>query len=126
MFSVCSQQPCGDNSAGKQGYTLTILNEAPTVVTVFVIFSSSYHLENGSFVLSPDPDLLQDLSQGSIGPKKLTALVAEQRKAIDHALMCECVSTCCHVDTPANAVYQLSLQRAASVYRSDTIKLILP
>ncbi|XP_056239677.1 putative methyltransferase NSUN7 [Seriola aureovittata] len=33
-----------------------------------------------------DPDLLQDLSQGSIAQSKLEALVAQQRKDIDHAL----------------------------------------
>lgn len=106
MFSVCSQRPSGDNSAGKQGYTVTVLSDAPTVLTIFGIFSTSYLLENGSSGLSPDPDLLQDLSQGFIGPIKLTALVLEQRKAVDHALMCECV---CHVDTP------LHLQCTSSV-----------
>lgn len=90
------------------------------------MFSTSYKLENGSFVLSPDPDLLQDLSQGSIGPKKLADLVVEQRKAVDHALMCECVSSCWLVDTPPNAAYKLSVQDAASVYRSDTINSYSP
>ncbi|XP_029703253.1 putative methyltransferase NSUN7 [Takifugu rubripes] len=33
-----------------------------------------------------DLHLLQDLSQGSISPKKLATLVVEQRKAVDHAL----------------------------------------
>lgn len=56
-----------------------------------------------SFGPSPDPDLLLDLSQGSVGPQKLTALVVEQRKAVDHALMCEFVSSCCDVDAPAKA-----------------------
>ncbi|XP_013764278.1 putative methyltransferase NSUN7 isoform X3 [Pundamilia nyererei] len=40
-----------------------------------------------------DTDLLQDLSQGSIAQSKLESLVAQQRKDIDHALMCERTTT---------------------------------
>ncbi|XP_008291378.1 putative methyltransferase NSUN7 [Stegastes partitus] len=41
-----------------------------------------------------DMNLLQDLSQGSIAQSKLESLVAQQRKDIDHALKCECTTTC--------------------------------
>uniref|UniRef100_A0A3Q3RTJ0 NOP2/Sun RNA methyltransferase family member 7 n=1 Tax=Mastacembelus armatus TaxID=205130 RepID=A0A3Q3RTJ0_9TELE len=44
-----------------------------------------------------DTNLLQDLSQGSIAQSKLEALVAQQRKDIDHALTCECRTTGSHV-----------------------------
>ena len=45
-----------------------------------------------------DTDLLQDLSQGAIAQTKLDALVAQQKKSLDHALKCECVTrhTCKH------------------------------
>lgn len=44
-----------------------------------------------------DTDLLQDLSKDSVPQSKLKALVAQQRKDIDHALKCECWTTCSDV-----------------------------
>lgn len=40
--------------------------------------------------LLSDMNLLQDLSQGSVAPGKLEALVEQQKKDINHALTCEC------------------------------------
>lgn len=46
-----------------------------------------------------DTNLLQDLSQASVSQGKLEAFAAHQRKDIDHALKCECQTTCSHIDT---------------------------
>lgn len=50
-------------------------------------------------------DLLQDLSKGSMAHGKLAALAAQQRKDIDHALKCECQTTCSHTDNPHTSTH---------------------
>ncbi|XP_073342581.1 putative methyltransferase NSUN7 [Pagrus major] len=64
-----------------------------------------------------DTDLLQDLSQGSIAQSKLEALVAQQRKDIDHALefpkvLAVVYSTCSSYPEENQEVVSRALERA--------------
>lgn len=82
-----------------------------------------------SFFVFPDSDLLRDLAHASIAQSKLESLVAQQRKDIDHALKCECKTTCTHVDmhaqTHTHAPYNLSVKCEASHF-TDRVKLTFP
>ncbi|XP_029297302.1 LOW QUALITY PROTEIN: putative methyltransferase NSUN7 [Cottoperca gobio] len=64
-----------------------------------------------------DTELLQDLSQGSIAQSKLEALVAQQRKDIDHALkfpkvLAVVYSTCSSYQEENEAVVNRALEQA--------------
>lgn len=110
------------------------INDSPTILscaahtthrvvarTQLCVHTARALLKCSSFFLGAD--LLQDLSRGSIAHSKLAALVAQQRKAIDHALKCECQTTCSHTDTYP---HELVLRPVASLHLSDTVKLIRP
>ncbi|XP_070692913.1 putative methyltransferase NSUN7 [Pempheris klunzingeri] len=71
-----------------------------------------------------DTDLLQDLSQGSIAQSKLEALVAQQRKDIDHALkflkvLAVVYATCSSYPEENEAVVSRALEQAKARSEQD-------
>ncbi|XP_044060732.1 putative methyltransferase NSUN7 isoform X2 [Siniperca chuatsi] len=99
---------CGDKRLQKVRVILLIPKCSVSAVSNPVEFILQ---ENG------DTDLLQDLSQGSVAPSKLEALVAQQRKDIDHALkfpkvLAVVYSTCSSYPEENEALVSRALEQA--------------